>query len=73
LIRITSLDLSNNPKTRRVYSLMFIVDIEEKKKKNINKINKELLLRKTIVTIVFQEQNMHYKFGGCFIYSLTMT
>jgi len=32
LIRIMSLDLSNNPKTRRVYSLMFIVDIEEKKK-----------------------------------------
>ena len=33
-----SLDLSNNPKTRRVYSLMFLVDIEEeekKKKKNI--------------------------------------
>ena len=26
-----SLDLSNNLKTRRVYSLMFIVDIEEKK------------------------------------------
>jgi len=32
LIRITSLDLSNNPKTRRVYSLTFLVDIEEKKK-----------------------------------------
>jgi len=42
-----SLDLSNNPKTRRVYSLLFIVDIEE-----------ELLLRKTIVTIEFQEQKM---------------
>jgi len=28
-----SLDLYNNPKTRRVYSLTFIVDIEEKKKK----------------------------------------
>jgi hypothetical protein len=40
-IRITSLDLSNNPKTRRVYSLTIIVDIEkkEKKKKNI-KVNK---------------------------------
>ena len=40
---IMSLDLSNNPKTRRVYSLTFIIDIEEKKKKNIkvnnNKIN----------------------------------
>jgi len=36
LIRITSLDLSNNPKTRRVYSLTFIVDIKEKKKKNNN-------------------------------------
>jgi len=36
LIRITSLDLSNNPKTRRVYSLTFLVDIEEEKKnKNI--------------------------------------
>jgi len=31
---IRSLDSSNNPKTR-VYSLMFIVDIEEKKEKNI--------------------------------------
>ena len=30
-----SLDLSNNPKRRRFYSLTFIVDIEEKKKKNI--------------------------------------
>ena len=30
-----SLDSSNNPKTRRVYSFMFIVDIEEKKEKNI--------------------------------------
>ena len=27
------LDSSNNPKTRRVYSLTFLVDIEEKKKK----------------------------------------
>ena len=32
-----SLDLSNNPKTREVYSLMFIVDMEKRKKKNINK------------------------------------
>ena len=32
-IRIMSLELSNNPKTRRVYSLMVIVDMEEKKKK----------------------------------------
>jgi hypothetical protein len=30
-IRIMSLDLSNNPKTREVYSLMFIVDIEKKR------------------------------------------
>ena len=30
-----SLDLSNNPKTREVYSLMIIVDMENKKKKNI--------------------------------------
>jgi len=35
LIGIKSLDSSNNPKTRRVYSLMIIVDIEEKKEKNI--------------------------------------
>jgi len=33
-----SLDLSNNLKTREVYSLMIIVDMEKKKKKkNINK------------------------------------
>ena len=38
-IRIMSLDLSNNPKTREVYSLIIIVDMEKKKKKkkNINK------------------------------------
>jgi len=38
LISITTFDLSNNPKTKRVYSLTFIVDIEEKKKKNNNNI-----------------------------------
>jgi len=32
-----SLDLSNNPKTRGVYSLTFLVDIEEKKKKKKKK------------------------------------
>jgi len=30
-----SLDLSKNPKTREVYSLMIIVDMEKRKKKNI--------------------------------------
>ncbi|KEH33016.1 hypothetical protein MTR_3g015185 [Medicago truncatula] len=33
-----SLDLSNNPKTREVYSLTFIVD-KEKKRENIKVIN----------------------------------
>ena len=33
LLRITSLVLSKNPKTRRVYSLTFLVDIEEKERK----------------------------------------
>jgi hypothetical protein len=37
MIRIMSLNLSNNPKTRRVYSLTFIVDIEEKKKRKKRK------------------------------------
>ncbi len=37
-----SLDLSNNLKTRRVYSLTFIVDIEEKKKKNIKVNNNKI-------------------------------
>lgn len=32
-IRIMSLDLSNNPKTKEIYSLTFIVDMEKKKKK----------------------------------------
>jgi len=32
-----SLDLSINPKTREVYSLMIIVDMEKNKNKNINK------------------------------------
>jgi len=31
-----SLDSSNNPKTRRVYSLTFIVDIEERKNIKVN-------------------------------------
>jgi len=31
------LDSYNNPKTRRVYSLTFIVDIEKKKKKKKKK------------------------------------
>ncbi len=50
--------LSNNPNTREVYSLMIIVD-KGKKREDIkinNKINKEeIIIRKTIVTIVFQE------------------
>jgi len=36
-----SLDLSNNPKTRRVYSLTFLVDIEEEKKKKKKKKKKK--------------------------------
>jgi len=36
-----SLDSSNNPETRRVYSLMFIVDIEEKKKNKKKKKKKK--------------------------------
>ena len=42
MIRIRSLDSSNNPKTRRVYSLTFIVDKEEKKKKNIKVNNNKI-------------------------------
>jgi len=41
---------------------MFIVDIEGKKKninKNNKKIKEELLLKKKIVTIEFQEQKMN--------------
>ena len=41
---------------------MIIVDIEEKKKSiksNNKKVKEELLLRKTIVTIEFQEQKMY--------------
>ena len=30
-IRIMSSDLSNNPKTREIYSLMLIVDIKQKR------------------------------------------
>jgi len=41
LIGIISLDLSNNPTTREVYSLMIIVDME-KKKKNIKINNKKI-------------------------------
>jgi len=41
---------------------MIIVDIQEEKKnikKNNKKVKEELLLRKTIVTIEFQEQKMN--------------
>jgi len=41
---------------------MFIVDIEEKKEKNINKIarnKEELLLKETIVTYFFQKQKIN--------------
>ena len=54
MIKIRSVDSSNNPKTRRVYSLMFIVDIEEKKK-NINKIT-----RKIKEELLLKENNCHY-------------
>jgi len=51
---------------------MFIVDIEEKKK-NINKIKKELLLKKTIVSIEFQEQKIIVMIASYSIYSLITT
>jgi hypothetical protein len=56
LIGIRSLDSSNNPKIRRVYSLMFIVDIEEKKKKNIKVNNKKIK-----ITFI-QRNNCHLLF-----------
>ena len=57
-LRIRSLDLSNNPKTRRVYSLTFLVDIEEKEtKRTYNK--GELLFKETIVTYYLHEQKMN--------------
>jgi len=67
LIRIRSLDSSNNPKTRRVYSLTFIVDIEEKKK-NI-KVNNN----KIKVNFYSKNKRWFYKLDGCSIYSLTLT
>jgi len=65
---IMSLDLSNNPKTRRVYSLTFILDIEEKKKKNI-KVNNN----KIKVNFYSKNKRWFYKVDGCSIYSLTLT
>jgi len=65
---IMSLDLSNNPKTRRVYSLTFIVDIEEEKKKNI-KVNNN----KIKVNFYSKNKIWFYKLDGCSIYSLTLT
>jgi len=70
LIRITSLDLSNNLKTRRVYSLTFIVDIEEKNKKK-----KNIKVNNNKITVNFYSKNKRwfYKLDGCSIYSLTLT
>ena len=59
LLRITSLDLSNNPKTRRVYSLTFVV--EKKRRRRKRTYNKgDLLFKETIVTYYLQEQKMNY-------------
>jgi len=71
LIRITSLDLSNNPKTRRVYSLTFIVDIEEKKKKK----KKNIKVNNNKIKVNFYSKNKRwfYKLDDYSIYSLTLT
>ena len=69
MIRIRSLDSSNNPKTRRVYSLTFIVDIEEKKKKK----NIEVNNNKIKVNFYSKNKRWFYKLDGCSIYSLTLT
>ena len=70
MIRITSLDLSNNLKTRRVYSLTFIVDIEEKNKKK-----KNIKVNNNKITVNFYSKNKRwfYKLDGCSIYRLTLT
>jgi len=72
LIGITSLDLSNNPKTRRVYSLTVIVDIEEKKKKKKKK-NIKVNNNKIKVNFYSKNKRWFYKLDGCSIYSLTLT
>ena len=69
MIRIRSLDSSNNPKTRRVYSLTFTVDIEEKKKKK----NIEVNNNKIKVNFYSKNKRWFYKLDGCSIYSLTFT
>ena len=69
MIRIRSLDSSNNPKTRRVYSLTFTVDIEEKKKKK----NIEVNNNKIKVNFYSKNKRWFYKLDGCSIYSLTLT
>jgi len=68
-----SLDLSNNPKTRRVYSLTFIVDIEEKKKKKNIKIKVNFYSKKQLSLIISKNKRLFYKLDGCSIYSLTLT
>ena len=45
--------LSNNPKTEEVYD--HSRQGEEERRHKINKIKREIIIRKTAVTIVFQE------------------
>jgi len=46
-----SLDLSNNPKTRRVYSLTFIIDIEEEEEEE-HKIKVNFYSKKQLSLII---------------------
>jgi len=63
-----SLDRSNNPETRRVYSVTFIVDIEEK-----NKIKVNFYSKKQLSLIISKNKRWFYKLDDCSIYSLTLT
>jgi len=69
LIRITLLDLSNNPNTRRVYSLTFIVDIEEEEEEEEEEEHKN----KIKVNFYSKNKRWFYKLDDCSIYSLTLT
>ena len=78
MIRITSLDLSKNPKTRRVYSLTFIVDIkeeEEEEEEEEQKKKKKIKVNNNKIKVNFYSKNKRwfYKLDDCSIYSLTLT
>ena len=64
-----SLNLSNNPKTRRVYSLTFIIDIEEEEEEE-HKIKVNFYSKKQLSLIISKNKRWFVVIAIYSIYSL---